>query len=245
MIACVLVLTSAFESSIYFLSSLFLGFTVAAIPFIAHQERLTIRGKLCCLPFSFLGLILVVLLAMLRQTGIGIGTVNFLDLTVLQYGYLIAAGVLAISAMLLPGISGSTLLLIFGVYVPAVTALREVLHLHLEYLPGVLALATGILFGIFFAAGLIRKALRRFRAQMVYLILGLMAGSLYAIAMGPTTLESPRAPVDLSSFDVAAFLLGIAIFSGLEFIKYRIENSATKKDELIPKAENRIGRPSK
>lgn len=46
-------------------------------------------------------------------------------------------------------------------------AVKEVLHLHLEYLPGVLALAAGVLLGVVFAANLIRKALRVCRSQMV------------------------------------------------------------------------------
>jgi putative membrane protein len=36
---------------------------------------------------------------------------------------------IAISAMFLPGISGSTLLLIFGAYIPVITAVKGVLSL--------------------------------------------------------------------------------------------------------------------
>lgn len=105
--------------------------------------------------------------------------------------------------MLLPGISGSTLLLILGIYVPAISAVKEILHFHMQYLPGVLAPAEGVVIGVVFAAKFIRKALQRFSdsaPQMIYLILGLMLGSLYAILMGPTTLNSPQAPVSFETF---------------------------------------------
>ena len=36
--------------------------------------------------------------------------------------YLFFAGIVAISAMVIPGISGSTILLIFGLYVPIITS---------------------------------------------------------------------------------------------------------------------------
>ena len=36
---------------------------------------------------------------------------------------------------------------------------------------------------------------------VIYLILGLMIGSIYAVFMGPTTLEVPQAAMNLSSFD--------------------------------------------
>ena len=121
--------------------------------------------------------------------------------------------------MLLPGISGSTLLLILGIYVPLINAVKEILHLHMQYLPGILAIAVGVVIGVVFAAKFIRKALRRFRSQMIYLILGLMLGSLYAILMGPTTLDMPKPPLDFSSFCVVAFLIGITILGDLEWIK--------------------------
>lgn len=117
--------------------------------------------------FTLLGIVLVVAMSFFRSFSGGVGAVRFQNLTLLQGGYLILCGALAISAMLLPGISGSTRLLIFGVYVPAVNAVKEVLHLHLEYLSGVLALAAGVLLGVVFAANLIRKALRVCRSQMV------------------------------------------------------------------------------
>lgn len=56
-------------------------------------------------------------------------------------------GMIAISAMFLPGISGSTLLLIFGVYIPVITAVKKLLSLQLEYLPAVFFFGCGVLAG--------------------------------------------------------------------------------------------------
>lgn len=219
--ASVLLLSHVFESNIYFLSSLFLGLTVSAVPFIVYEERNALKGNCQNLIFTLLGAALVVSLTALRANSAGLGAINFQSLSLLQYGYLVISGVLAISAMLLPGISGSTLLLILGVYVPAIHAAKEILHFHMQYLPGVLALAAGIVIGVVFAAKFIRKALLRFRPQMIYLILGLMLGSLYAILMGPTTLDRPQAPVSFETFHMLAFVLGAAVLVGLEWIKRR------------------------
>lgn len=217
--ASVLLLSHVFEKNIYFMSSLFLGLTVSAIPFIVYEERNHLKGNYQNLFFSLLGAALVILLTVLRTNSGVIGGINFQNLNVLQYGYLMISGALAISAMLLPGISGSTLLLILGIYVPLINAVKEMLHLHMQYLPGILAIAVGIVIGGVFAAKFIRRALRRFRSQMIFLILGLMLGSLYAILMGPTTLDMPKPPLDLSSFRVVAFLLGITFLGSLEWIK--------------------------
>lgn len=221
--ASVLLLSHVFEKNIYFMSSLFLGLTASAIPFIIYEERNSLKGKYQNLIFTLLGAALVILLTVLRQTSSGMGGIDFQNLGVLQYGYLIVSGILAISAMLLPGISGSTLLLILGIYVPAIRAVNEILHFHMQYLPGIMALAVGVVIGVVFAAKLIRKALCKFRSQMIYLILGLMLGSLYAILMGPASLDVPKLPVDSSSFQIVAFFLGIAILCGLEGMKSAVE----------------------
>lgn len=215
----VLLLSQAFARNIYFLSSLFLGLTAAAIPLILRAEWKSVRGKPRNLVFAALGLCLAAALTVLRGKT-GVGELHFQSLSIFQLLYLAACGVLAISAMLLPGISGSTLLLIFGVYVPAVDAVKEVLHLHLSYLPGVLALCAGVGLGIVLTANGIRTALQRHRSAMIYLILGLMLGSLYAIAMGPTTLDTPMSALSLGSFRPVGFLLGAALLGSLEFVKH-------------------------
>lgn len=224
--ASVLALARVFETNIYVLSSLFIGLTVAAIPFILKEERDSIRGHGACLPFGVLGAVIVAGMTALRTGFAGFGTVDFAALLPWQYAYLLIAGVLAISAMLLPGISGSTFLLILGIYVPAISAIKEVMILHLNYLPGLIALALGVLTGIIFAAGWIRWSLQRYRPQMVWLILGLLVGSPYAIVMGPATLELPQPPLSIATFHIPAFAAGVALLCGLEWLKVAMEKQA-------------------
>ena len=54
---------------------------------------------------------------------------------------------------------------------------------------------------------------------MVWLILGLMAGSLYAIVMGPAGLQTPQTPVSLQTFSLPGFLLGAAVLLMLELLR--------------------------
>ena len=56
---------------------------------------------------------------------------------------------------------------------------------------------------------------------MVWLILGLMLGSLYAIANGPASLNVPQAPLTLATFQLPAFLLGAVLLLGLEALSHR------------------------
>lgn len=113
--------------------------------------------------------------------------------------YVFVVAMIAISAMVLPGISGSTLLLIFGLYVPIISAIKELLHLNFDYLPVLIVFGLGVLTGILMVVRFIKLALKKYRSQSIYCILGLMVGSIYAIIMGPTTLSVPQEALSFST----------------------------------------------
>ena len=220
MAACILALAELFELHVYFMCSLFLGLSAAAFPLVARAERGALRNTARYAPLALLGAALVVGLTLLREDAAVSLRVDFSELRVWPLLYLFVSGAIAVSAMILPGISGSTLLLIAGVYLPAMHALRQLLRLDFSGLPGILALGLGTA-----AARAIRAALRRFRSQMVWLILGLMAGSLYAIVMGPAGLQTPQTPVSLQTFSLPGFLLGAAVLLLLELLRAHRPNA--------------------
>ena len=229
LIGSILLLARLFESNIYFLSSLFFGLTLASVPCIVKAERRQILGKPGNCPFALLGLALVCGLTWFRAVSPSGGALDYAALGLLQYGYLFLSGALAISAMVLPGISGSSLLLIMGVYLPTVNAVHSLLHLNLSVLPGLCALALGVLTGAALSVHTLRAALRKQRSRMLWLILGLMLGSLVSIAAGPATLDTPRPPLGPDNFSVFGFLSGIAILLGLEGLKKLTQNRESRE----------------
>lgn len=133
--------------------------------------------------------------------------------------YVFIAGAIAISAMVLPGISGSTLLLIMGIYLPVITAIKDILHFDFAAFPTVFMFGCGILAGIFSVVKIIRRALERFRAQTIYLIVGLMLGSIYAVIKGPETLDVPQQAMTFGTFNILFFAVGGVIILGLQLLK--------------------------
>ncbi len=134
-------------------------------------------------------------------------------------------GMVAISAMFLPGISGSTLLLIFGAYIPVITAIKGVLSLNLSYVPNLLFFGSGVLVGAATVVKVIRICLEKFRPQTIYMILGMMIGSFYAIVMGPTTLDIPKEPLGMNNFQLIACIVGVGLVLGMQWIKERSDNN--------------------
>ena len=126
----VLILTSVFESHIYYISSLFIGFIIFAIPIVIKEEKKCLGTNKKAIPFVLLGIAVVCAITYFNPVSGGNEGVNLDHLTPGACGVCaFFAGVIAISAMVLPGISGSTLLLIFGLYLPVITAIKDILHL--------------------------------------------------------------------------------------------------------------------
>lgn len=223
MILAVLFLSSAFESHIYAVSSLFLGFIIFAIPVIIKEEKESLVGKYKYLIFTVIGIAIVAAITYFNPIS---GSGTSVDVNSLNFGlivYIFVCAMIAISAMVLPGISGSTLLLIFGLYIPIINAIKEFLHLNLNYLPVLIIFGLGVITGILLVIKLIKMALEKFRPQTIYLIIGLMVGSLYAIVMGPTTLEVPQDPMSIGTFSIIFFAIGGAIIFGLQKLKDVLE----------------------
>lgn len=63
----VVLLSRFFDSNIYFLSSMFLGLTLGAIPFILYQERSCLQNRWQNGAFTLLGIVLVVAMSFFRS----------------------------------------------------------------------------------------------------------------------------------------------------------------------------------
>ena len=167
----------------------------------------TLKGKYAYCPFVLVGAAIVCAITYFNPVGGG-NSVNLEHLTVTTGIYVFIAGAVAICAMVL-----------MGLYLPIVTAIKDILHLNLKSFPTVFVFGCGVLVGIFSIVKLIRKALERFRAQMIFLIVGLMLGSIYAVIMGPTTLDTPQPAMTIHNFSILFFIIGGVVIFGLQQMK--------------------------
>ena len=230
----ILFIASIFEENIYKLSSLFLGFIIASIPPIIKAEKKILSDNKKNILFLILGIVIVSSITYFNP--ITKGGYRFsikLDSLNLPFIlYIFISGVIAISAMVLPGISGSTILLIFGLYAPILNALKEVFKLNFEYLPAIGIFIIGIIVGILITLRIVRYLLRTYRAQTIYCIIGLMIGSIYAVIMGPTALELPKEAMSISTFNIIFFAIGGVLVPSLEKLRSILKNKETLSEEL-------------
>lgn len=220
MVMAVIVLSALFESHIYTVSSLFIGFITGAIPLIVKEEKESMKEVSKGILFCLIGIMLVVGITWANGS-VGGALMDLGEFSIGAAIKLFFIGMIAISAMFLPGISGSTLLLIFGAYIPVITAIKGILSLDFSYIPNMMFFGCGVLAGTVTVVKAIKVCLENYRTQTVYMILGMMIGSFYAIIMGPTTLEVPQAALNLRSFQIISAVVGVSLVLGMQMIKER------------------------
>lgn len=217
-----LILSKVFETHIYVVSSLFVGFILFAIPLIVKDDIKILKGNYKHLIFTLIGIVVVSILTYFNPSSSSSLDISVSSLNIGLCLYTFVAGMVAISAMVLPGISGSTLLLIFGLYLPIINGIKEILHMNFEFVPILFIFGLGVIAGIFLVIGLVKKALEKYRSQTIYTIIGLMIGSIYAIFMGPTSLSVPKAPLSFGTFSIIAFIVGGVIVLLMEYVKNKL-----------------------
>lgn len=92
-----------------------------------------------------------------------------------QLGYYFLAGAVAISAMILPGISGSFILLLMGSYFDILLAIKQL------NIPVLLFFGSGCFLGLIVFAKILKYLLEKYESILMFFLLGLIVGSLYSI----------------------------------------------------------------
>jgi putative membrane protein len=156
----------------------------------------------------------------LKGEGDGTGLSHETGLDPLKMGLMFFMGAVAISAMILPGISGSFLLLLMGGYFDILNAIAS------RDLPVLAFFSAGCLAGVLIFSRLLELLLRKWHDQTMAFLVGLVVGSLWLIWPFKTSatvgseivyLENtiPRSMGVNELLTIAAFLIGSLIVYAL------------------------------
>ena len=165
----------------------FCGLIAGSLPFIFKKvkgHKVTV-GKL--IPFLiFFGV--VILMALLGETGGNSADVSFGLVNVIK---LFSVGIIAAATMVVPGVSGSMMLMLLGYYDTILKAINDFVDALVKFDMGGLATGVGILapfgigvvIGIFLIAKLIEFIFSKAEIHAYYGIIGLILASPIAILM--------------------------------------------------------------
>ncbi len=101
--------------------------------------------------------------------------------TIKEYVYAAVCGAVSISAMVLPGISGSLVLILMGAYFDVISAISLLKSGQLDTLAFLCCFGVGIVVGGLLFARLISFVLNRYYTSTMAFLIGLMIGSLHAL----------------------------------------------------------------
>ena len=187
-------------------STTFIGLILGGLAPILHKVDKKKVNTLAVLIFiAFFALIIV--MALSNPTGNdGRITVNAGEM-----GILLLMGVIASGTMLIPGVSGSMVLMLMGYYRPVLASVNDFkdgllggnLALAGQQLLILIPFGIGVLLGIYFVAKLIEWLLARWPTQTYCAVLGLVIASPIAILLR----------TDLGNINVGAILVRIVTFA--------------------------------
>lgn len=174
----------------WFLLTLFAGLLTAVFLFASLIKSLLDEQPLLTWSFFF-GLIVASAILLLKQhrskhplhwlfllLGMALGyLLSTQSMALLPAGHLgvLLAGMIAVSAMILPGISGSLILILLGFYQTILTALEQ----RDWWTLAIFAAGCGI--GLMVFSRLLRWLLARFHLATLYTLAGLMLGTLFRV----------------------------------------------------------------
>jgi putative membrane protein len=184
-------LTTHYQYSAFF----FMGLIIGSVPIIfnAHHNMSVSLDKVFFMLVSFLFVIGISLFSPLESTI----TSNSFTQPFYYYAFLFISGFIASTAMLVPGISGSFMLLLLGSYYTVINAISN-LDLYV-----LCTIGLGSLIGALTMANVMVYFLKKAPAYTYYAIIGLILGSLYKL--WPTDL------VFNLSFGINLFCLAIGL----------------------------------
>jgi putative membrane protein len=196
----------------------FIGLIVGIIP---HIYSKAMKGKLKLNSFLLILIPFIVLLATSGLTGISVGSpqeaINNINLPFMIF--LFFAGIIGAAALVIPGLSGSFILLLFGIYplaIYSVSSIRVLLTditnitLMLNIFKVLIPFGIGVIFGIVSTARLIEKLLKRHSKPTYSVILGLISGSVFVLFRNPMVYASGVSTV-IIAIGMATFFSGVVI----------------------------------
>jgi len=182
----------------------FLGLIIGVLPYLFHKADAKNQFKTKHIILLIIGAVLVGSMFFLNATE---GTV-IENKTPATYALLFFSGFIGSAAMILPGISGSFMLLVIGVYPTVISAISN-LQLGIMAVVG-----AGIVIGIVAMSKIINFFLTRFYTGTFAIIIGLVIGSIVVVFPGWPTGTSM---ILLSVGTFAAGLLVAYILGKVEY----------------------------
>lgn len=199
--------------------SLFIGFIAGGVPVLYRPIQKNFQIKNICI---FLGAVTLVLIFLFLPTADKSAT----DLQPYEYILLLASGFLASVAMVLPGISGMMIFMLFGYYQTLMNALSGLLKASTLWhsLTILIPIAIGVLLGLFTACRIFSHLLKKYPKQSYFAILGFVIASMICVFYKMLAYE----------FQIVQGIVGLIMVLLGFCITYYLSKLNQRKEQALP-----------
>ncbi len=186
----------------------FMGLVIGGVPMLYGKVKNTKdMKKVSSYIIMSLTFALVMFLAFSNQIfGSGLGEVNLASVNMSGYIILFLVGIVAAATMVIPGISGSLVLMLLGYYKPIVDTIKDLTHFNNVGHNFIICVAVGlgIVVGIVLVAKLIEWLFKKYEVKTYFGVLGFIIASIIAIPVSVMNEVSV-------SFDLVHIIIGIVL----------------------------------
>ncbi len=188
----------------------FMGLIVGGIPLIA-KKVIYEKRKITYVGSFMLTFLLVIFLTFAKN---GLSAVNLNTLNFGMFLILFIVGIIAAATMVVPGISGSFVLMLIGFYEPILDTISSMTNMSLlaHNISILLPFGIGVVIGIILVAKLIEYLLKKYEIITYYAILGFIISSIIVLFMGLFNNQS----------NLVQLLIGVILFIVGSIIGYKL-----------------------
>jgi len=172
-------LNSLFENFPVQTNMYFIGLILGSIPLVYRLGTVEQKAKpLCLVPLLIAGAVVVGLAVLQNSMGAAEQAAESVaGFDILMTIKLVVFAFIAAVAMIIPGVSGSFVMMLLGVYQTVISAIQfNALNFYV-----IIPVAVGVVLGVILGAKIISTLMKKFKLMAYSAIMGLVIGSVYAI----------------------------------------------------------------
>ena len=190
----------------------FIGLILGGLPMLFSKiKKGTKKGRLSNIVIFLITFSIVTVFGFINT---GNAMVNLSNLDFMEYVLLFLVGMVAAATMVIPGISGSFMLMLLGYYIPIINTISDLASLNniLDNILILLPFGIGILVGIVLIAKLIELLLEKFPIKTYYGIIGFVIASIITIFL----------PLVQTSYTIITIIVGVILLLLGGVIAYKL-----------------------
>lgn len=212
-IICSLILNYTFEKAPIPTTLFFLGLIIGSIPMLFDKAKVKKTINISNVLFALLGIAIVFGVAFIKSNE----EVIFTSFNFIQSIKLVLVGVVASATLVIPGISGSFMLMVMGYYEPILFVITDLIKFNNIFynLLILIPFGVGVLLGVIAMVKAIEYLLKKYEIKTYYAIIGFLFASMAEVF------------IQLFDYniDIIQIILGIILFAIGSFLSLKVLKS--------------------